>query len=581
MEDIFSILNIDRFAWQRISSQGSMVYDNNMQSVLDRNLRRLHSIAKEQYDFAGGKDNQAEIDEVIEKLKDCAKKRLRIANIWTTSEIRILSYNINKFADDDYLMKLSLGIVENVWRNTCANGLVYSLLSYWHTLNSLAKSEILKLLSKKIKGYDGKSRRMLFLADHLNLFDNNGPIRMAKLILAKEASIFEAPSILGYLPSAINMEYFSDVIIEYYTGERSINFQELDEVFKAHTFVRTKKLVAVNMVEYADEAHDESIQNNVSQYLNEALGSITLPETWAPFSKASTSDKQRLEKARELVKKWLAQKVIEVFFEVVCQNEPDRKNYWLKWVPMIKEFRIVGSDTVEFMLRRDNRLKNLYKSFFTPMQSYYETTAALVLFIKDRVFIEFSEKGNALYIYQKDDPTLKANYYGKRYVSSISSLKKPNWHMAAKVMNGYTYFQEDGKLNHSQNWQQRLDVYMARKASINLVESAKASLENRYSYTVASEWFAMGHCRIVKDGQTFKLQLIKNSGEVGNYILHTYRSSIQQFGKIVMSNASYGEFLVEYVLPDKTKYFIGYIRVMTDRVRYTRKTSESPRNFYF
>lgn len=581
MSDIYSILSLDKSTFNGFSSQGALVYDNNLQSVLDKSIRKLKNIAAHQPESEESRFDQNSIEEVVKKLYHCVNNQIRTSSNWKSPELRILSYNIDRFSSEDIVFDFALWLLKYNWRSCYANGLTYTILSHWHSMGSVARIRCYDLLSSKLCSYNGKSKRLLFLQDHLNLLSENGTIRFSKLIEVKNIPILTSPTVLGFQQSAINLEYFSDVLIAYYSGIKSLEFTEIDDTLKVHTFPRTKKLIAVNMVEYADKTHDDGIQNQVSQYLNNTLGSITLPETWAPFPNATESEIGRLEHARELVNIWLAQKVIEVFFEYI--SEPERKKYWLKWSSVVKDFKIVGSSIFRYRLAHDHRLKDLYQSFFIPLDSGTDTTAALVLYIKDRIFIEFSEKGNALYIYKKDDQFLTTNLFNKRIIRSISSLKKPNWHMVAfQSYQNYWTYREDGKLFHSGNWQNRLDNYMAKKASSSLVDTLQKKAETTKTYQNASSWFANGRCRIIQERTSFKLQLLRNDGEICIYTLHTYRSTSPKNGKIeIRSSSTYNMYQVEYVISSYEKLWIGYITVLQDRVKYSRKLDDTPMSYRF
>lgn len=581
MSEIYSLLSIDKSTLDGFSNQGALVYDNNLQSVLDKAIRKLKNIAMHQPDSEESRFDQNSIDEVVKKINHCVNNQIKTSSNWKSSELRILSYNIDRFSSEEIVLDFAIRLLKFNWRSSYANGLTYTILSHWHSMGSGARSRCYDLLSIKLTSYDGKSKRLLFLQDHLNLLSENGTIRFSKLIEVKSIPIISSPVVLGFQPSAINLEYFSDVLISYYSGVKSLEFTEIDDILKVHTYPRTKKLIAVNMVEYADKLHDEGIQNRVSQYLNNMLGSITLPSTWAPYPNATVSEIERLEHACELVKIWLAQKVIEVFFEYI--SEPERKKYWLKWSTAVKDFKIVGSYAFRYRLAHDHRVKDVYQSFFIPLDSGKDTTAALVLYIKDRVFVEFSEIGNALYIYKKDDPFLESKFYNKKIIKSISDLKKTNWHMVAiQSYQNYWSFRDDGKLLHIGNWQNRLDNYMAKKASSSLVDTLQKKAETTKKYQNASSWFANGRCRIVQEGTSFKIQLLRNDGEIGIYTLHTYRSTSPKNGKIEIRSAStYNTFQVEYVISSYEKLWIGYITVLQDRVKYSRKLDDTPMTYRF
>lgn len=154
-----------------------------------------------------------------------------------------------------------------------------------------------------------------------------------------------------------------------------------------------------NLVEKADDKGDDVERSLLCKFINRVLGDVTLASTWAPFPGATEADAQKLKKAMKLVNMWFTQQIIEVFFDV-CVQDQDRRNFWLDYVSYVSGFKIVGSSSVKHMLQSNQKIGGMFQRHFIETNSRYSQTSALVLFIKDKMIVEFSDYG-ALYVYNR------------------------------------------------------------------------------------------------------------------------------------------------------------------------------------
>jgi len=225
---------------------------------------------------------------------------------------------------------------------------------------------------------------------------------------------------------------------------------------------RTAKLVLCDLVIRAEEKKDNAVQLELRSTINRILGDITLNATWAPFIGATDEDKRLLNRARELVNKWLARDSIKVFFEV-CVQDPRRKAYWLRYVDYVHEFKVVGSYFVRSRLKSSPVIRDQADSFFISINSSSSETAALVMHIRNKVFIEFSDLG-ALYIYNDTSRMAAFLRAGKRHIRGISDLKDTNLPKISETSwsyyTGEEHFPPEGRLVHGGSWEDRLNYWM-------------------------------------------------------------------------------------------------------------------------
>lgn len=462
MIDIYSLLGISEDRLSNYHLQANTVADYQTEKVIVENVRRLKQIEERMITGSQIKVTLKTVDHVLQKVVNCAYKADHSQEEWPSYDLRIISYYLMKLQGDDRAHDYGLDLLDRNWKPLFFNGLIYYVLKGWNLMRTNYRDKVCQLIVKRLKLYNEHNKKYLLLKDHANFFEENGPLRMSSLLKAKNMSLEEAPRIIGYKTSMISLSYFSDVIVNYLKGTHFENPDKLEEIFSKHDLDRTKKLVFANLVVTADKDGNPFEQNQLSKFANRMLGDISKSVTWTPFTGATDSDVSNLRYAKELVNQWYIRKVIEVFFEV-CVQDAARKRFWLQYATdgYINDFRIAGSTLVRQKMQNDDRISNLFSRYFINTNSKSLQTAALILFMKNKVLVEFSDTG-ALYAYNKDNVVVSFLYKGKNSIASVSDLKLT--YLSNIVDEDYYnyYFRDEGRLRHSGEWQRRLRNWISR-----------------------------------------------------------------------------------------------------------------------
>lgn len=460
MSDVFSLLNIKSDIIKDFPLQASRIDEIQLNRVFNKNMRLLKQIEERMNSDKGIKVSQHSIDEIVQKVKRCSNQGDNSVEAWSTRELRIVSYYLMKLRNNpkDYYFALSL--LDKGWKNMFFNGLIFYVLNSWNYIEPEFREATCQLIVNKLKGYEDNNKRYILLKNHLNLFEKNGPLRMATLLTAKKFDLFNAPSIIGYKSSAIKQSYYSDVIINYIEKNNITKLDVISEIFSLHDIDRTKKLVCAYLVERENRRGDEIKRSILCRFINRTLGDVTLASTWAPFAGASSEDAAKLKKAMKLVYMWFAQQIIEVFFEV-CVQDKERRNFWLKYVKHLSGFKIIGSTATKRLLQGDSRIGSMFLKHFKETNSYSSQTSALVLFIKNKMLIEFSDTG-ALYVYNQGHKQV-GFVTSARTINSTNDLKIPSMNLLVEQDYYHTYHNEEGRFHHRGEWQSRLTSWMERK----------------------------------------------------------------------------------------------------------------------
>lgn len=461
MNDAYSLLNINKDILKDFYLQATKVGDHQTEKVINQNVRKLKVIEERMFVDEGIKVSKQSIDEILYKVVEASKSGVNKSDDWTMRELRIVSYYLMKLQNEDNVYNYALNLLDKGWRNMFFNGLVFYVLNSWNMIKPELRKNTCQLIVSKLQQYTDNNRRYLILKNHANFFDEAGPTRMATLLLSKNQDVREAPMTLGNKPSTFSQYYYSDVIVKYYE-KANVDIDNLEEVFEVHDVARTKKLVFANLVEAADKSADVSRQTQISKFINRILGDVTLASTWAPFSGATAAEAQKLKHAMQLVNLWFARRIIETFFEV-CVQDKDRKNFWLRYVDYVSGFKIIGSTLTKRALQSDARVSSMFQRHFIETNSTYSQTAALVLCIKNKVIVEFSDTG-ALYVYNQGHNQTKFLRNGARYINSTNDLKIPSMHALIEISDwGYNYYYDEGRMTHQGHWATRLSGWMQDK----------------------------------------------------------------------------------------------------------------------
>lgn len=579
MRTAYQLLHLTPEIINNFALQAKLVVDEQMQRVLEKRIRELSRLSERFTESTEGVASKVAIDKVISKVKRLAKKSGADDKAWSPIELRILSYNLDQINDDAIAFDYAANLIDRNWRNLFFNGLLFYLMNDWLSPDQNHKDKICNLLKRKLNDYDGSNRRIMALKNHANFLDANGSLRMATLLAHQSKPITSAPLIFGYKESALSFSYFSDVILYYFKLQETIDVSILESVFAYHHLDRTKKLLLAMMVERVEQDGSEPLQTKVSKFAQKIFGDIALSSTWTPFPNATKEEIELLHKSKSLVNQWNARKAINTFFEL-CVQDPKRKKYWLKYTSFIDDFRIAGSWAVKTKLTGDKRVADIISEYFIKTNSHNGRTSALILYIRDKVFIEFSDKG-AIYVYNQDHWNV-SSIREDNEVSSIDDLKSTYFDKLVDhygevdvVYSSYSYpyyyntidlteYNDEGKMFHIGYWEERLDAWMLNKLGIDCKKSnEKMPLEmedgpipfEKIQADIVSRWLYDKRCRVAanKDGFYIVVASTNNAFEI-------MKKKRDRGGDIFIID-DVDEKVVWYKDNNQAKSIIGYISI--------------------
>lgn len=455
MEDIYALLNINTSLIQNFPLKANNLVDHQTELAISRDVRSLKEIEVRMMSDKSVSVSLQSIDEVIQKVIDNAKEDNKDMFIWSIHELRIVSYYLMKLQGNEDAYVYALMLLEKNWRNMFFNGLSFYCLDSWNMIDPQLRASTCELLRNKLSTYQEGNKKYMVMKNHANLFDDAGPLRMSAIISQKKLNLMDAPSLFSNAPSTISQSYYSDVIVNYCNTNHIMDLDMVESVFELHNQERTKKLVLADLVDRLDKNGDELKRTQLCKFVNHMLGDVTLGTTWAPFIGATDEDAQKLRRVKDLVNLWFNQRIIETFFEV-CVQDRFRKDFWLRYVDKLSFFRIVGSTAIKRLLQSDSRIGSMFLKYFIETDSLTSQTSALVLFIRNKMLVEFSDTG-ALYVYTKGHRMVRTVLGRGRRMSNTNDLKIPSMSNLISISDwGSCYYHEEGRMRHQGDWQSRL-----------------------------------------------------------------------------------------------------------------------------
>lgn len=473
MSDIYGLLNLNRDILENFALQGRLI-ENNVETdrILRNATRKLKTIENRMQDDGKRPEfNQQSIEEVIEKIK----REANGANEeWVLKELRLVSFYLVRLRNEQKVFDHALWLLENNWKDLFVNGLMFFLMNSWNICADNLLIGVSEILKRHLVNYSGSIKRYLTLKRQIDLLEKAGPVRLATILSAKNIPLEDAPTLLGYKASSLSFPYFSDVIINYFKRKQEIDYDEMENIFSKHSLDRTKKLIYAYLVEKAEDSGDGNFQGAVVRSARRILGDINVSTTWSPFTGATAEDIWQLNKAKDLIIAWGARKTVDAFFDV-CVQDSRRRKCWLEYVGSIMDYRIVGSTSVRTKLQSNSEVAPLLKSCFIETNSRVSATAALVLFIKDKVFVEFSDVGS-LYIYNSSNRIIR-DIKRKRYLDSTADLKDTSIGMAINQYSSWSYlYYDEGRITHRGEWEERFRRWMREKMEMRPGQKVKYSI---------------------------------------------------------------------------------------------------------
>lgn len=420
--------------------------------VFDRSLKQIKKLSEETLENKTISTFEAETileeywklvngsSEVFQDSYSSNRKRKKLLIVFN------IHYKGKRISTDESLVKL-IDLFKNDTSEVNLNRWVSALINSWE--NIITSNHNFKILTKfirsKFKESPLKLRRTKLLSNNLGLFlKTQGTLDFAKEIIEKKTSHSELCEEVGI---RFNSSSYHSIVVErlfeFYLKTKKHKecievIEDIVDTPSKFSLRSRKKIVSQFIVQVEKQGLVQYMEFAKATGFNAAI--IGDPEklmSWTVWEGGNTIDKANMEKARQILNKWILTAFIDIFFNELI-NDPKRRAYWLEKVDIITSVKVYGSYLArQKLLRRDEirpylidengRPTNRFKSINSS-----KSNAGIVMNIGNHQIVEFSDSG-ALYCYEKNKGRIPKD------ASSISDLKNPTMHMAASPQSSYAH----------------------------------------------------------------------------------------------------------------------------------------------
>lgn len=364
----------------------------------------------------------------------------------------------------DYYSKIRI-ILEKNWRDSFLRRLFISIINNWDkvTTKSNEANHLHKLFIQKLSDYEGDNFRIIFLKNNKQFFlDGKGASKVGEFLRSQNLeSPLKALDMLKMPEPYFSAPYFNDVIRTFYYGITDIP-KDLEEVLNRHGDLETKKIVLSDLIIRTKSDNQLLSQKKFLRDLAlNLIGHPSTPGLWVSAGNDLKTD-EKIKSAKKIVNQWLIETFVDVIFTHFI-NDPKRRKFWLKYAKAeaIDDVKVVGCRAIGTRLSSFESLKDSMAYNYIQTRKN-ENLCAFIMRIKEYCVVEFSDIGNALYIYHDDSRIqLLERSVKLKYHTSVADLKNTNL-----TLSKYPKGEGDSRFGHYDGWEAQLDWWFRRYRGI-------------------------------------------------------------------------------------------------------------------
>lgn len=424
-----------------------------------RNFSRLNTVLEKADKSSVPEASKDQIKKIRDKIHAVVSIPIKAwgEELFSSRECRLIGYHASDIVDASIQYKHIAIILEKYWNDWVLSALLFFVLNNWLDLDG-ERSPIYNLFFDKLRLYNGSRPRYTTLKNCIDYFKKSklgvdGALLLGKDLMNEHIPLLEFQKKLDIPKFLFSSEYFQKVIRTYYITADCIS-EEIEDILKEHHNGDTSKLVLadlINNVETHGRVREDRLRTQSTAL--RVIGHPSEKGAWTLFKKNDTSQKF-IYKAQDILKNWLIQDYINEIFRTLFEDYR-RRDFWIKYSEMVSDVLVIGPSEGKRRLSRIPAIKDsldyYFKSTSSPTGAY-----AFVMSIGQYKFIEFSENGNALYIYNQE-PEIERKLKSS-YIATVNSLKDTSLETLSR-----TLFGESCRHPHSSNdWETPLKNWIKR-----------------------------------------------------------------------------------------------------------------------
>lgn len=409
-----------------------------------------------------------DIEELKRKFQNYCASESSNTHYFSREEIMKICCCINSIIDFEHLDHLEerlskfMYLLKNDWSNRYLCPLALFMLSDWDKM--FQNKDFHSFILNEIRKSKSNIRLISTINQFINFFHKDGAKEFVLYLRKNKKNLVDTISMLGLKKENISYVYFRDMMIYYYSEAESIDdaFEEYLELCNSNEIRKIVLAQLIVNIDPKERSAPELWQKQKEKLKKLAIKYIGMPEKdilWNLDTNVPVNAKENVRKARYIVRSWITQQYINVVFNELMHDKR-RAVFWSKYAGSIADFKVVGSEKARNIINnhlKDTDIKAHYIFARSRKIKFYRNAPdiyAFIMWIKDRIMIEFSDTGNALYVYNE---TLWNTLNWKKG-DVVADLKMKNWLYQYLInMNVYNDY---GRLRHAGNWEDRLKDWL-------------------------------------------------------------------------------------------------------------------------
>lgn len=382
---------------------------------------------------------------------------------------RLLIWALDYQTTNDDIILLSDKLVSAIylinknWRDSFIISLWHVLLKNWSDLLSHVTNRKLltNLLKDKCERYNKSRSSILKVSENIDFFLSDYSPRMyATSLLDKKILLSDANELFNYKQRIITYDYFASVAYEYISLNENKNLAS-NFVKGIYHFLENHKTKKTTFLICAHIINNDVFKNAIDIVKNETvrlIGDPAVGHLWRN-NDLNSDEQKEVGKARRKLSALLNKEFIEIFFKTLVEDER-REEYWLRFIDEIHDIKFIGNRANYLNLKKIKSISEFVDHRYK-VTSSSQSTCALIMSLKDFVFIEFSDTG-ALYIYKKQSFESKVNLNAVRSMQDLKMWSRNDYACRNSSRSGYVILYIEGRITHQGDWESRVDAWMRK-----------------------------------------------------------------------------------------------------------------------
>lgn len=466
MIDIFTILDLNRDMFSP-PERNPPLLRNSVKKQLEYYNTRLQRIVEETENL--DIPPAPSLEEVIDEFYKYSDNPIIQRELFDTRrQCRQLSWGLSyqhpKYGSiiNSIHFDTALNLIKRRLSFSVVRVLFFQFLDQWKSLTDSQRSSLSNIISNYIS--DSNSNRKLYdaIEQFLETVESSDPIKSITEDLLFEKA--EGPNKFSQaynLPKGYQkvsfLESVTDVFIDevFKAGEFEQYYNSIKSYLSDRDILENRRYFLSGIILKIDtENCYTSLTKEVKELTNKWVGDPFIESNWVTDIPGR---EERYREAANILRKWLANEFLTAFFNELDFRDYEREIFWKKHISKVQNFRIFGDDDLRHKLKRVKEIRDLVDSRTGRIKG--ASVIVLLLETNDYVVIEFSETGNAGYLYKKSG---NINYpTANKKIVTIDDLKlTKNTRLYKKSGDNIYNVVEQGKFDHRDDWQQSLTMWM-------------------------------------------------------------------------------------------------------------------------